>query len=142
MNIKILPSPLSGTIIIPPSKSITHRALICASLASGTSIIYNPLFSEDTKATISCLNNSGVDLVTKDDRIIITGVDKYQIKGKLDTKESASTIRFLIPIIAVFYEEFVIYGSNRLMERLKTLDLNSLAGLTFKINSDNIIIKG
>lgn len=142
MNIKIYPSSLSGTVTIPPSKSITHRALICASLANGESIIYNPLFSDDTIATISCLKSLGVDIFTKDDRIIISGKSNYRIKGRLDAKDSASTIRFLIPIISVFYDEFTIYGSKRLMQRLKTEDLNLIKGLAFTINLDNVIVSG
>ena len=40
-NVKITPSKLSGTIRVPASKSISHRALICAALANGTSVIDN-----------------------------------------------------------------------------------------------------
>ena len=39
-NVKIEPSRLVGKVIAPPSKSISHRALICAALAEGESVIY------------------------------------------------------------------------------------------------------
>ena len=52
-NIKsISPSFLTGSLLVPPSKSYTHRALICAFLASGKSIIKNTLNSEDIDETI------------------------------------------------------------------------------------------
>ena len=39
MQATITPSKVSGAICIPPSKSMAHRAIICASLAKGRSII-------------------------------------------------------------------------------------------------------
>ena len=44
-----------GTIRIPPSKSISHRAIICASIAEGKSLISNVDLSDDIKATIDCM---------------------------------------------------------------------------------------
>ena len=47
MNIVIQPRTLSGRVVIPPSKSISHRALICAALAKGESEITGVLQCED-----------------------------------------------------------------------------------------------
>ena len=47
MNVIIKPKKLNGNVTIPPSKSLSHRAIIAASLAKGTSIISNVLFSKD-----------------------------------------------------------------------------------------------
>ena len=44
-----------GTLRTPSSKSLSHRALICASLSNGCSYLDNVLFSEDIEATINCL---------------------------------------------------------------------------------------
>ena len=52
MNIKILPSELSGTVNAPPSKSYAHRLLICAALSDRESDISNISVSEDISATI------------------------------------------------------------------------------------------
>ena len=43
MNVIIKPSKLEGDVIIPPSKSLAHRAIIAAALAKGKSIITNVL---------------------------------------------------------------------------------------------------
>ena len=45
MKAKIYPSKCSGQIVIPPSKSMGHRAIICASMAPGRSIIKNTAYS-------------------------------------------------------------------------------------------------
>ena len=47
---------IDGTVNAPPSKSYTHRAFIMAFLAEGTSNIKDPLYSEDTLASLnSCI---------------------------------------------------------------------------------------
>ncbi|MEE0897945.1 MAG: 3-phosphoshikimate 1-carboxyvinyltransferase, partial [Acutalibacteraceae bacterium] len=47
-----------GEILAPPSKSMAHRYLICGAL-SDKSEIKNIDFSEDIKATLSCLEALG-----------------------------------------------------------------------------------
>ena len=50
------------TVAAPPSKSFTHRALIAAALARGTSTIVHPLIADDTKLTMAALRQLGVPL--------------------------------------------------------------------------------
>ena len=44
--------PVGGTITAPPSKSMAHRAVLCAALADGRSHITNLEFSKDISATL------------------------------------------------------------------------------------------
>ena len=53
MNVTIFPKKLKGNVNIPPSKSLSHRAIIAACLAEGESILSNVMFSKDVLATIS-----------------------------------------------------------------------------------------
>lgn len=62
-SIKIIPSKLIGEIKPPPSKSLCHRAIICASLSEGKSIINNFVMSDDMKATISGMRAFGANIV-------------------------------------------------------------------------------
>ena len=62
-SVKISPSCLSGRVTAPPSKSISHRALICAALADGESVISNLAFSEDILATVDALKAVGLPTV-------------------------------------------------------------------------------
>ena len=50
---------LDGVVSAPSSKAYTHRMLIAASLSNGTSKIFNPLVSEDTKATLEAIKALG-----------------------------------------------------------------------------------
>ena len=52
MNVIIKPKKLNGEVIIPPSKSLSHRAIIAASLASGKSEISNILFSKENLSVL------------------------------------------------------------------------------------------
>lgn len=52
MKVTIHPKKLQGSLIVPPSKSLSHRAIIAASLAEGKSIISNVILSKDILATI------------------------------------------------------------------------------------------
>ena len=70
----IYPGKCSGEIKIPPSKSMAHRAIICASLASGTSHIGNIAFSEDIKATIACMKQLGAEITADGDTLTINGI--------------------------------------------------------------------
>ena len=45
--------PVGGAITAPPSKSMAHRAVLCAALAKGRSRITNLEFSKDISATLS-----------------------------------------------------------------------------------------
>ena len=62
MDIKIIPSKLRGSVSIPASKSIVHRALISAALADGVSVISNVTFSQDIYATIDALKAIGAEI--------------------------------------------------------------------------------
>jgi 3-phosphoshikimate 1-carboxyvinyltransferase len=99
MNITIKPSSLAGDIIIPPSKSLSHRAIIAASLAEGKSIISNVLYSKDILATISAMEACGAKITKYDNYLEIYGTKRVKrISDTIDAFESGSTIRFLIPI--------------------------------------------
>ena len=59
MDLKITPHRLSGSVSIPSSKSMTHRAIICAALAEGTSRLTGIDYSKDIDATLSIMEAFG-----------------------------------------------------------------------------------
>lgn len=117
-NIKITPSPLKGDINIPPSKSLAHRAVICAGLSSGISNIDNIIFSEDIKATTMGMESFGIEINRKDESINIKGKSQLKlIKNNINCNESGSTLRFLIPIALFTGEEVSFEGRGKLVSR-------------------------
>ena len=76
MNIVIQPRTLSGRVVIPPSKSISHRALICAALAKGESEITGVLQCEDIDATTEALTALGAEIRTENGVTYVKGIEK------------------------------------------------------------------
>ncbi|MBE6068096.1 MAG: 3-phosphoshikimate 1-carboxyvinyltransferase [Clostridium lundense] len=117
-NIRITPSSLRGDIKIPPSKSLAHRAVICAGLSEGISNIDNIIFSEDIKATTMGMESFGIEVNRKDESINIKGKSKLSlVKNIINCNESGSTLRFLIPLALLTGEEISFEGRGKLVSR-------------------------
>ena len=100
-----------------PSKSVSHRALICAALANGKSILRNMAFSEDITATANALRDMGLcKYETDGDVCTVYGGFHEAGKKMIDCGESGSTLRFLIPL-ALDGKERTFIGHGRLMRR-------------------------
>lgn len=133
MNLRIKPGRLKGEVIIPPSKSLAHRAIIAASLANGVSKITNIAYSEDIKATIEGMKALGANIECYSDYLIIKGSNVERKKNVIDANESGSTLRFLIPIALINEEEITFIGHNRLVNRPLDVyyDLFEKKGITY-----------
>lgn len=111
--ITITPRKLKGTIKIVSSKSLSHRYVMAASLAEGTSIIDNVLSSDDLDATKKALEALGAKI----DGNKITGSKVKCLSPIIDAKESGSTLRFLIPVSMLQSETITFIGSGKLPDR-------------------------
>lgn len=144
MTYQVYKANIQGKFKIIPSKSLTHRALICAALAKGESVIENPLYANDTLQTLEILKHLGTAFLTHLDSIRVTGGSIRHSNEPLNARESGSTIRFLIPIALLTGEEehFILSPSlaKRPQETYETLFLQK--GISFeKVNGD-IFVKG
>ena len=119
MEITINPKKLSGKVMVPPSKSVSHRAIICASLAKGQSLVKNIKYSQDIEATLDCMSAMGMTYERHEDSLTINGIQAFNPNGLLNmnTRESGSTIRFLIPMALLCSETAEVTGSDKLMQR-------------------------
>lgn len=117
MDIKITPSPLSGCIEGIASKSVAHRALICACLAEGPSKIKINTTSQDIEATVSCLRGMGAFIEQNGNVYSVEPIKETPPLAKIDCGESGSTLRFLLPVICALGMNAEISGRGRLPER-------------------------
>ena len=62
MRVTIHPGKLHGRVQAPPSKSHAHRALICAALADGETLLTGAGASRDIEATARCLTALGAQI--------------------------------------------------------------------------------
>ena len=117
-KIRIQKSRLCGTVSMPPSKSAAHRAIICAALAKGKSIISPVDLSNDIKATIECMKKLGADIEFDGKNLMVDGTNTFcNKKVCLDCGESGSTLRFLIPVCAAGGVNVEFIGHGKLPER-------------------------
>lgn len=146
MNVLIHPKPLSGTIQIPPSKSLSHRAVIAASLAKGKSVIRNIVLSDDVLATVDAMEKIGIKIVKQPKQLVIHGQGKVQIGDDnfFDCNESGSTLRFLIPVLALSRQKYVLTGKPSLFKRpLQVFEtLFRERGFSFQQNESALLISG
>lgn len=126
-DIKIYPTKLKGEVKIPPSKSMAHRAVICASLGDGVSRITNIDYSDDIIATINAMKALGAIIEEDKDCLKVIGINSKELIGHrkfkrvVDCNESGSTLRFIVPISLAFEGETRFIGRGNLGKRpLKT----------------------
>jgi 3-phosphoshikimate 1-carboxyvinyltransferase len=116
--VSISPQKLKGSLAIPPSKSICHRALICAGLSEGVSNIENITASMDVEATLNAMKKLGAEVSTKGNSVKIKGAKRIDIMDPyINCLESGSTLRFLIPIAATCGKSVTFEGGEGLAVR-------------------------
>jgi len=110
---------LQGVVDIPPSKSLSHRGIIGAGLASGTSRVDHLIYSVDIEATLQCMRQIGCHIETFQEHVIIEGVGgQIDITDPLfQCHESGSTLRFMIPIAMAGDKQVSFHGKGALKTR-------------------------
>ncbi len=97
-QIIIKPQKLCGQLVAPPSKSYAHRALIAAALADAPTTINNIVLSQDVRATAAALVALGAQLSFRENSCRVLPRPLKRPQGGIDCRESASTLRFLLPL--------------------------------------------
>lgn len=127
MRATVFPGEAGGSLCVPPSKSLAHRAVICAALAAGESRLRGldkDNLSQDIQATISGMRRLGAEIFFEGDELVVRG-GWPRLFGdevwEIDCAESGSTLRFLIPIAAMTGLPVVLFGHGRLPERPQTV---------------------
>ena len=145
-NYKVYPGKLKGDIKIPPSKSMAHRAVICASLGDGISKISNIDFSDDIIATINSMRALGAIIEEKEEYLEIKGMNYEGIKANrdydrvVDCNESGSTLRFLVPIALAFEGVTRFVGRGNLGKRPLTTyyEIFDRQGIEYSFKEDEL----
>lgn len=118
MALKITPHTLSGGVKVPPSKSLAHRAIICAALARGKSVITNIEYSKDIQATIGAMKSLGTMIFEHEDYLEIDGTTTFmKNQCEINCFESGSTLRFMVPIALICENNLHFIGEGRLGKR-------------------------
>lgn len=111
---------LSGTVTIPGDKSISHRAVLFASLADGVTTIKGFLEGEDCLSTIACMRKLGVVIDQVGSDVTVTGKGLqglHEPEEVLDTGNSGTTIRLLMGVLAGLPFSSVLKGDASIAKR-------------------------
>jgi 3-phosphoshikimate 1-carboxyvinyltransferase len=113
--------PVRGSVRPPGSKSITNRALVCAALARGTSMLSGVLDSEDTRVMAAGLASLGVELDAdwENGRIRVTGTEGTLPRrhAEIDCAASGTTMRFLSAVCSLGPGSYRLDGTARMRQR-------------------------
>jgi 3-phosphoshikimate 1-carboxyvinyltransferase len=106
---------------LPGSKSITNRALVCAALARGTSVLSNALHADDTEAMVDGLRalGAGIEADWPGRRLVVTGTAGTPVAdlALVDARLSGTTGRFLLAVAGLGEGLRRVDAANRMRER-------------------------
>ena len=125
---------------IPPDKSITHRAIIIASMCADEIRLLNPLLADDCLSTIEIMRQLGAKIKQEGSILIIHGknyMNFIEPKRKLYAGNSGTLIRLISGILSMQNFPSEIYGDKSLMNRPMDRVSNPLGGIGCKLDTYN-----
>lgn len=142
MNAILTPSAPHGTLRAIASKSAAHRLLIAAAFADRQTRIRCEQTNEDIEATADCLVALGATITRDAPYYTVTPIQSIPTEATLPCRESGSTLRFLLPIVASLgvRAQFVLAGRlpNRPLSPLR--ELLEAGGITLSETGSNLLV--
>jgi 3-phosphoshikimate 1-carboxyvinyltransferase len=133
-------APLRGTLDVPGDKSVSHRAVMFAALADGTSRITGFLEGADTHATAAVYARMGVriEAPAAGERIVHgVGIDGLQAPdGVLDCGNAGTAMRLLAGLLAGQRFDSVLAGDASLSRRPLGRVIDPLVAMGARIDGD------
>lgn len=133
-------SPLRGEIEVPGDKSVSHRAVMLAAIAEGTSRIRGFLEGEDTRATAAILQRLGVRIeASGPSERRVHGVGLHGLRaadGPLDCGNAGTGMRLLAGLLAGQAFDSVLVGDASLSKRPMARVITPLQRMGARIDSE------
>lgn len=125
MSKDYLVKPFNGSekieIEVPGSKSITNRALMLAALSNGVCKLKGVLFSDDSRAFLSCLVELGFEIVIQEEIKMVSihglGGDILNKNAKINVRSAGTAARFLPAMLAFAGGDYVLQSSEQMKKR-------------------------
>lgn len=135
--VNIITKGLNGSVTIPADKSISHRAVMFASLAKGKSVIKNFSKGQDPLSSLNVCRILDIDAEFKNDLLIINSTGKLSAPSStLDCGNSGTTMRLISGILAGQNFNSTLIGDESLSKRpmKRIIEPLSLMGAEIKSN--------
>ena len=112
-------SAVDATVVVPGSKSIANRAIVCAALADGPSTIENVPDGDDTRLLVQGCRALGADVRIDGTTVVVaSGIDRTSgAESSLDAGLGGTTSRFLTAVAAVRAGRTTVSGAPGLVRR-------------------------
>ncbi|MFM7963305.1 MAG: 3-phosphoshikimate 1-carboxyvinyltransferase, partial [Actinomycetota bacterium] len=112
-------SPLAARIEVPGSKSVSNRALVCAALSAGQSVIVGAADGDDTQRMLAALQMLGARVENDGSRVTMRGpIDMASTTSVvLDAGLAGTTSRFLTAVVGLRAGATTITGGEGLRRR-------------------------
>ncbi|MEA3076837.1 MAG: 3-phosphoshikimate 1-carboxyvinyltransferase [Actinomycetota bacterium] len=118
MVIEPLAAPPDAVVRVPGSKSITNRAVLCAAMAEGTSVLTGVLQADDTDAMVAAVQQLGAKVEAEGTTLTITGNGgRLPAEADIWANLSGTTARFLAPVLAAGGGRYRLDGGAPLRAR-------------------------
>ncbi|MDD5066505.1 MAG: 3-phosphoshikimate 1-carboxyvinyltransferase [bacterium] len=120
MNNHFLIKQIRGSISVPGDKSISHRAVMLSSLATGTVRIENLLESEDVLNTVKIFQQCGIEIKKIEKNYYINGKGLFGLSEAghiLDVGNSGTTLRLMCGILSGQNFYSVLTGDDSILKR-------------------------
>ena len=131
---------LRGELQVPGDKSVSHRAIMLASLADGVSRIDGFLEGEDTRATAAIFSQMGVRIEAPEPGVRIVygvGIDGLQPPdAPLDCGNAGTAMRLLAGLLAGQRFDSMLVGDASLSKRPMRRVIAPLARMGARIEAD------
>ena len=108
---------INTTISLPGDKSISHRALMLASIADGVSEITNLNDGKDVQSTIQALQACGASIEQNGEKVVIRGKKLSNPDEPIDCGNSGTSARLLSGLLSSQRLQFSLTGDASLSTR-------------------------
>jgi 3-phosphoshikimate 1-carboxyvinyltransferase len=136
-----LTAPPEAVVHLPGSKSITNRALLAAALARGSSTLHRALDADDTFAMKACLRGLGIAIEQAKDTLVVNGCggELPVDEATLDARQSGTTARFVLPVLATGRGRYTLDGHTQLRLRPMVDGVDALRALGARVSAAGIV---
>lgn len=111
---------LHGQLAVPGDKSISHRAIMIGSLATGDTVVHHFLTSADCLATLQAFKDLGVEIQRNGDEVVVHGVGMHGLQQPhhaLQMGNSGTTTRLMMGLLAGLAFDTRLIGDDSLSKR-------------------------
>ncbi len=135
---------ISGVVTVPGDKSISHRAVMLASIASGTSTLAGLSQAQDVRSTIDAIRTLEVPVYNKNGKVLIEGRGLHGFEKqrrsaplRIDCGNSGTTARLLMGLLSGAGVPARLTGDQSLSRRPMDRVVRPLREIGARISADN-----